>query len=191
MKEVLLLGDSIRQAYQSGVVERLSGIANVSAPGENCRFAAYTLNSLRWRLPGFPKPDVIHWNNGLWDLAILYGGTECFTTLDNYMDAIKKTLEQLRKTGAQIIFATTTPCHPDKGSYNPTMPSYTRNADVERYNAAVVDFMEKENIPINDLWSVVYPHIFEYISEDLIHPNDAGKAALADAVADKIKQYLG
>ena len=189
--KITLLGDSIRMSYGARVAELLGSDFEVWQPEENCRFSSYTLRGMWDWAANMEGSELVHWNNGLWDLAILYGGTECFTTLDNYMDAIKKTLEQLRKTGAQIIFATTTPCHPDKGSYNPTMPSYTRNADVERYNAAVVDFMEKENIPINDLWSVVYPHIFEYISEDLIHPNDAGKAALADAVADKIKQYLG
>ena len=71
MKEVLLLGDSIRMFYQERVKELLGEEYNVSAPEENCRFSMYTLNSLRTWLPGFPKPDIIHWNNGLWDTAIL------------------------------------------------------------------------------------------------------------------------
>ena len=72
MKQVLLLGDSIRMFYQERVRQLLGEDYQLSAPEENCRFAAYTLNSLRMWLPKVPKPDIIHWNNGLWDTAVLY-----------------------------------------------------------------------------------------------------------------------
>ena len=72
MREILLLGDSIRMACQRAIREKLGDEYNVSFPNENCRFAAYTRNSLRLWLPEFPKPDIIHWNNGLWDVARVY-----------------------------------------------------------------------------------------------------------------------
>ena len=41
---------------------------------------------------------------------------------------------------------------------------------------------------VNDLYSLVEPHIRDYICEDMIHPNAAGKIALASAVGEKIKE---
>ena len=43
MKNVLLVGDSIRAGYDKSVRESLKNIANVYFPEENCRFASYVL----------------------------------------------------------------------------------------------------------------------------------------------------
>ena len=95
MKRVMLIGDSIRLNYQSVVEEELSGEYSVWAPDENCRFAKYTLTELpRYKVAfskkenekteaakltptidikdNLIKPDIIHWNNGLWDTGITY-----------------------------------------------------------------------------------------------------------------------
>ena len=45
MKNVLLLGDSIRMGYEPHVRRKLEGRAEVFGPNENGRFALYTLNS--------------------------------------------------------------------------------------------------------------------------------------------------
>ncbi len=65
MKNVLLLGDSIRLLYEPLVKEKLKGKADVYGPEENGRWSGYTLNSLRFWLLYMPKPDIVHWNNGL------------------------------------------------------------------------------------------------------------------------------
>ena len=188
MKEVLLLGDSIRMAYQTRVTELLGGEFHVSAPGENCRFALYTLNSLRMWLPKLPKPDIIHWNNGLWDTAILYPEDGCFTHLGDYADALEKILRELQKTGAKIIFASSTPVSPEKEFLTTAAPPAHKNEDIRRYNAAARIIMEQNGIEVNDLYQLVEPHISEYISADMIHPTPAGVEALAAAVSHKIKE---
>ena len=43
MKNVLLIGDSIRVGYDKSVKKSLEGIANVYFPEDNCRFASYLL----------------------------------------------------------------------------------------------------------------------------------------------------
>ena len=188
MKEVLLLGDSIRMAYQKRVTELLGGEFHVSAPGENCRFAAYTLNSLRMWLPKLPKPDIIHWNNGLWDTAILYPEDGCFTHIGEYADALEKILRELQKTGAKIVFASSTPVSPEKEFLTTAAPPAHKNEDIRRYNAAARIIMENNGIEINDLYQLVEPHISEYISADMIHPTPSGVEALAAAVSHKIKE---
>ena len=62
MKNVLLLGDSIRMLYQPKVKELLKGRANVYGPAENGRWSDYTLNSLRFWLPQLPDADIVHWS---------------------------------------------------------------------------------------------------------------------------------
>ena len=186
--EVLLLGDSIRMFYQEAVREALGPEIHVSAPDENCRFAAYTRNSLRHWLPTFPTPEVIHWNNGLWDTAIVCGEEGCFTPLDRYLYDLRIIARELRKTGAKVIFATTTPVHPDKERLAP--PQQMRNADIVRYNDAAKALMAELGIPVNDLWSVVQPEIGTLLCDDLIHPSAAGREVLGRAVAQAIRQQL-
>ena len=189
VREVLLLGDSIRMAYQPYVGALLGPAYRVSAPAENGRFAKYTLNSLRLWLPKLPKPDIIHWNNGLWDTAILYREDGTFTEPEEYISTLGKILRELRKTGAQILFATTTPCDPRKALLTTSMPPCHRNCDIERFNSAACALMEREKIPVNDLYSVINADIQGFISEDMIHPTEKGRIALADAVAAKIREY--
>ena len=188
MKQVLLLGDSIRMFYQDRVRELLGEDYNVSAPGENCRFAAYTLNSLRMWLPEFPKPDIIHWNNGLWDTAVIYAEDGCFTPLDEYVRTLERILRRLRQTGAEIIFATTTPTHPGKEAWTTEMPPKHANADIRRYNEAAVELMRREGVRVNDLYARVCDDIENYVCEDWIHPSENGIETLAQAVAASIKE---
>ena len=73
MKNILLLGDSIRRGYESFARDKLQGRANVFFPMENGRFAQYTLRALsEWKESmALPQMDVVHWNNGLWDAVHL------------------------------------------------------------------------------------------------------------------------
>lgn len=190
MHEIFLIGDSIRMAYEPGVRELFADSCHVNAPNENCRFAANVLNSLCFWDVSLKKADVIHFNAGLWDVAQLYPEDGCFTPLEWYIATMEKIVRQLKKYDAKLIFATTTPCHPDKALCTGPMPPAHRNDDIMCYNEAALALMVREGIAVNDLYSVVAPHIGEYICDDLIHPTDAGKAALAQAVADKIKEAL-
>ena len=72
MKQVMLLGDSLRMGYEPLVRELLKGKAEVSGPNENGRWAGYTLNSFRFRIPGMPKPDVSIGitDFGIWEMII-------------------------------------------------------------------------------------------------------------------------
>ena len=184
---VLLLGDSIRMFYQKSVEEKLGSEYNIYAPAENCRFASYVLNSLRFWLEDFPTPDIIHWNTGLWDMAILYKEDGCFTELEQYVKTMKKILRVLKTTGAKIIFATTTPMSDEKVHLKGPMPPAGRNEDVIEYNKAILKALENEDIIINDLFSVMYPGRDRYISNDLIHPNEEGVDLLSSKVCDAIR----
>lgn len=184
---VLLIGDSIRMFYSDAVKKELGSDYNVFGPEDNCRFAAFTLNSLRHWLPQFPTPDIIHWNTGLWDTAVLYKEDGCFTPVDVYVDNMRKILRELKKTGAKVIFATTTPVHDDKEFFPGPMPPAHINADIVKYNKAITEAFSDEDIIINDLFEAIYEKRADYLSEDMIHPNEKGIEVLSKAVADAIR----
>ena len=192
MTRVLLIGDSIRLFYQEKVQENLGSEYEVLAPKENCRFSLYVLNSLRFWLEEFPSPDIICWNVGLWDTAILYPEDGCFVSIEDYVRNMKQILRELKKTGAVIIFSTTTPVSDEKYKLSGPMPPAHRNDDIIRYNNAVVETFRNENIIINDLHKLMYTDKEKYLSDDMIHPNDEGVQLLGNAVAEIIKsQILG
>ena len=95
MKNVFLIGDSIRfgatgsPGYGGYVKEKLKDVANVYAPDENCRFAQYTQRYLcNWKnITDAEKIDIVHWNNGLWDVLRL-DGDDPFTSKDFYVQTL-------------------------------------------------------------------------------------------------------
>jgi lysophospholipase L1-like esterase len=181
MKNVLLLGDSIRMSYEPLVKEKLLGAADVYGPAENGRWAGYTLNSLRFWLPSMPKPDIVHWNNGLWDMGDDYNLGRPFSLPEEYVSALERTITVLRKLNGdnvKIIMATTTPtAHTD--------PSKPHN-----YNNLLTQTAQKHNIEINDLFTAIAADIPQNISKDHIHLSEKGVEIAADTVVKRIRKYL-
>ena len=182
MKKVLLLGDSIRLSYQPLVKEKLEGIAEVVGPEDNGKFAKYTLWYLKIWMDQLGKPDIIHWNNGLWDVYYHNEDTGIFTPLEEYLTELKRILNELQKTGAKIIWATTTPVTSKHG--------FCRNKDIDIYNEAALELMLSRNIEINNLNLLLRNSIELYICEDNIHLSAAGKEICTDAVTKAIKNNL-
>lgn len=202
MKKVMLIGDSIRMGYQDSLISELEGEFEVWGSAENNRFAKYTLNELERLLIEFSDsedenkgefisptaksvgkivyPDIIHWNNGLWDTAIVCEEDGAFTPVDEYISYMSKILRELRKITDKIIFATTTPVKPQ----NPNQ----KNEIVTEYNRHITAFMKKEGVVINDLNSLVSNDVDKYISEDNIHLSDDGKKLCAKAAAELIRR---
>ena len=182
MKEVLLLGDSIRLSYQPIVKEKLDGLAEVVGPEDNCRFTKYTLWSVNTWLKEFGKPDIIHWNNGIWDIFHIDEHMGIFTPLEEYLSNIGRILKELRKTKAEIIWAATTPV--SNKNIN------CRNSEIDEYNCKAQEFMQSEHILVNDLNSIVKKNIGLYICEDNLHLSESGKQVCSEAVVKAIMQYL-
>ena len=110
MKKVLLLGDSIRMGYDDYVKEELDGKCEVVYDAEdNGRFAAYTLWQANQMFKHHGHFDVVHWNNGYWDMNIEAPMTEAMHPVEEYVHFLKRIIKLCRENGAKIIFATTTP----------------------------------------------------------------------------------
>ena len=202
MKKVMLIGDSIRLNYQSVVEDELRGEYSVWALKENCRFAKYTLVELKRYIAAFSKeetentdqtkltptidvkdnlikPDIIHWNNGLWDTGITFEEDGPLTPIDEYIRDMSIILRELRKMTDKVIFATITPVKPG---------THQDNNIIQEYNRRIIEFMKSENVVINDLGALVSENIDEYICEDKIHLSEKGKELCGKAVAKCIRE---
>lgn len=181
MKKVVLLGDSIRQiGYGKTVQEKLEAEGyTVWQPEENCRFAKYTLRMLFDYKEQIEGSDIIHWNNGLWDVSNLFGDG-LFSSKEEYVATMERIANILLKITPHVIFATTTPVRDEY--------PYQNNADIQMLNAAVVPVLKAKGIQINDLFSSVYPSRAEMIrDDDLIHLNEKGIDICSKQVINAIK----
>ncbi len=155
MKNILLIGDSIRAGYDRYVKESFEGKANVYFPSENCRFAQYILRSFNMWTEEINAGDfdVIHWNAGLWDTLRIYED-DCLTPIDTYISFLERIQSRIERLypNAVSIFATSTPVR-ESGF----IPDYEMryNADVERYNEAACEALTKRGVIINDLYSLL------------------------------------
>ncbi|MBN1518235.1 SGNH/GDSL hydrolase family protein [Candidatus Sumerlaeota bacterium] len=183
---VMCLGDSIRQFYQPYATVELGDDAYVIGPWDNCQYALYTLSTLDIWIKETATPQIVHWNNGLHDLGHNPNRSPEQMPVDMYVENLRFILNRLRDYTPKIIFALTTPVKP-----MPVVPGmwWWDNNDVIKYNKAAKALMESEGVPINDLYSVVYPHIDEYIGSDGVHPTAKGCKAMGRAVAKSIRDH--
>ena len=179
MKKVVLIGDSIRMiGYGNPVAERLSNEFEVWQPDDNCRFAKYTLRGLWDWQEGIRGADVIHWNNGLWDVCALFGDGE-FTPIDEYVEIMLRLAKLFKQRATTVIFATTTPVRPEN--------VHNKNETIEAYNAALVPKLKELGIVINDLYTPLSKDVYKYICDDTIHLSEDGISLTADMVEAVIR----
>jgi hypothetical protein len=189
VKKALLIGDSIRMGYGPFVREQLRETAEVFFPAENCRFTQYTLVCLEgWvKLAGDPASiDLVHWNNGHWDVAHWHGEDRSLNTVEQYAAMLERIHRRLIACcpNAGIVFALTTPMHPAM----PALGHPRTNAEIERYNAVAADVMQRLGVPVNDLYTPMRDRAAWYA--DHCHFTEEGYRFLGARVAEAVRGRL-
>ena len=197
LPRVLLIGDSVSIGYTLPVRRELAGTANVHRPPANCGSTKIGLRDLELWLGGTGW-DVIHFNFGLHDLGYRWpddtnrnaqgiyatasnGGRQNVAPAD-YEQNLRALVARLQRTGAKLIFATTTPVSAD-------LHSYVKGAEL-LYNAAARRVMQSEHVAIDDLWAFATPQIDQLQIPGNPHFTAKGSAALAQQVARSIRAAL-
>ena len=212
MKNLLLLGDSIREGYDSFVRENLKGRANVYFSEEdNGRFTEYTLRALGdWKRElALPEIHLVHWNNGLWDVLHLDArpsgkdaGTDGetispanvpaefvfekdpITPPEIYRYMLGRVLTRIRRLfpGADVVFATTTPVIEEQATL-----LYRSNAEIGQYNAIAREVLIPRGVRINELGDFA-AKACSHLHKDWTHFNDEGSALLAGEIVRFLEQ---
>ena len=200
MKNVFLIGDSIRRGapdspgYGCFVEKYLGEGYAVYAPEENCRFAQYTQRYLfEWadKLPfSGEEINIVHWNNGLWDVCHFQGDAEPLISPELYRQTLHRTAARIRTVfpHARIVYALTTGVDESRTKYQHGTAMRT-NAEIAFYNAIAVQVMAKEAIAVHPLNEVsdALP-LAEH--SDWVHYTDQGYQVLAEAVAAFVRAQL-
>lgn len=193
LPDVLLIGDSISIGYTLDVIENLKDVANVQRIARNGGDTNRGLKSLKKWL-GKTKWDVIHFNWGLHDLCYRHpdskvqgnrdkkNGTQAIP-LAEYGENLEKLVVMLKKTGATLVWAST--------SVVPEREAGRVVGDDVKYNEAAAEIMKKHGVAINDL------HAFSAgIKRDMkgdkddVHFTKEGYKKLGKHVASEIKKVL-
>jgi acyl-CoA thioesterase-1 len=189
LPRVLLIGDSISIGYTLPVRALLAGHANVHRPDENGGSTAYGLERLDHWLGTGPWA-VIHFNFGLHDLKYLDAKGDYVTpdkghqvaSLEEYEKNLRALVARLKRTGAKLIFATTTP-----------IPAGTQGrveGDERRYNEVAERVMRETGVAVDELHTYVQAHQKEIQLPHNVHFTPAGYEALAHLVAASIQTNL-
>ena len=178
--KITLLGDSIRLQYESKVKELLGTDFEVWGPADNCRFAKYTLRGMFDWAAQMEGAEIVHWNNGHWDICNLFGDGS-FSSEEEYIANMLRIVALLQKKHKVIIFSTTTPVR----STNP----HSNNQIIAHYNELIVPKLREKGVIINDLYGLVATDIDKYIrKDDNIHLTEDGAKVCAKQVARMIRE---
>ncbi len=192
LPKVLIMGDSISLGYTPFVKKLLKGKAEVIHHKGN---AGPTIRGMKeidsWL--GDTKWDLIHFNFGLWDM---YGWE--YVKEDRspamYEKRLETLVQRLEKTGAKLIWATTTPSCPEP---EVTMRKRFKSDVViapaleQQYLDAALRVMKKHKVPVNDLYALIKPTLKQYaIAPNNVHFKPEGRKKLAEQVAKEILKRI-
>ena len=192
LPDVLIIGDSISIGYTPFVAQLLKGKANVIHHKGNSQGTTNGLLKLSSWL-GDKKWAVIHFNFGLHDLKhVTEAGTSKNSNsfddpqqadLPTYTKNLAVITEKLKKTGSQLIFATTTP-------YPAGVKPARLPADAVKYNENAIKIMKKNDVAVNDLYNHILPHLKKLQRPVNVHFSPEGSLHLARKVAKGILEKL-
>ena len=192
LPKVLIIGDSISIGYTPYVIENLKGVAEVRRHRGN---AGPTIRGVagieEWIGDG--NWDLIHFNWGLWDM---YGWE--YHKEDRspkaYGQRLESLVRRLKKTGAKLVWATTTPaCPANETTMERRFQQKVRiSSELERkYLEAALTVMNKHGVKVNDLHAFMKPLWSKYaIADNNVHFTKLGSRKLGEKVAKAINSFL-
>ncbi len=182
LPRVLLIGDSISIGYTVPVREMLKGKANLHRIPVNGGPTITGLEKLKSWI-GSGKWDVIHFNWGLHDLKFMDTGKQQVLLAD-YEKNLRELVNQLKSTGAKLIWCATTPV-PDAEMKPPR-----KNPDVIAYNAIAKKIMTENGVAIDDLYAFALPQLSVIQRPANVHFSEEGSNVLAKQVVASIEAAL-
>lgn len=183
MLKAVLIGDSIRRAYQSLVVAKLDGRIKVVGPWENCRHSLWALDHYQ-QWVGNEMAELVHVNFGLHDTARSPDG-DFQIVPEQYKRCAARFFEYGKDPLTTMVWATTTPRFFKKPDV--PMSEWQKDPAVDEYNAVATALAKEAGLHINDLHKVVMDNDYtKCLSEDGVHMTPFGYELLAQAVADAI-----
>jgi acetyl esterase len=193
LPRILLIGDSISIGYTLPLRKLLAGKVNVHRIPANARHTGIGLEKI-YEWLGDGKWDVIHFNWGLHDLC--YRSTDPNTpnrkdkvngkldlTFEEYQQNLSELVGILKATGAELIWASTTPV--------PNGEPGRIKGDEIKYNKAARKIMKENGVMINDLHARAMKKLNQIQQPNgNVHFTAEGSEYLAEKVAARIQKAI-
>lgn len=192
-KKALIIGDSISIGYFPTVKKELAGEVEVLHNPGNAQHTGTGLRMLdKWL--GDQKYDVILFNWGLWDLCYRHPlstvqgrrdklNGEITYTVDVYEKNIEELVKRLKKTGAKLVFVTSTVVPPDEAG--------RFEGDEIIYNDAAKAIMKKYDVEVCDLHRASIDIHKKYkMADGDVHYTKEGYEKLAEPIVAAIRKSL-
>lgn len=192
LPRVLLIGDSISIGYTVPVRKFLKDKANVIRPLTNCGPTTRGVASIdEWLGDG--HWDVIHFNFGLHDMVFYsadgktraepsVAGAKHQVSVEDYEKNLRQMVERLKKTGAKLIWCTTTPVPEGSGG---------RVADeAVLFNEVAAKVMKDNSVAVDDLHAFALPQLEKIQLPKNVHFTPNGSKVLAEEVVRSITAAL-
>ena len=182
---VLIIGDSISIGYFEPTQTLLGEEADVYHNPGNAQHTAHGLAQLDAWLGETPW-DVIHFNHGLHDLKYIDDTGRRISPdkgkiqipIGQYARNLETLTMRLKKTGAALVFATTTPV--PEGAHGRV------KGDEIRYNRVAREIMARHGVPVNDLYAFALPRLESIQRPHDVHFTKEGSQQLAEQVVRHI-----
>ncbi len=187
--KVVLIGDSIRMGYQSLVIKKTPDV-DVGGPVQNCRHSVWALDRCKeWVVD--EEPDLVHVNFGIHDAVLLSDG-EHQILLPQYRLGVQRFIAKVRDIAkAKMIWATTTPLYTSDPDLPMAQWPIDEASEIDRYNAAALEIVQREGVPVNDLHDVIVRNdITKCLQNDGCHMTAFGNEVLSDAVVEAIQEQM-
>ena len=173
--QVLFLGDSIHQTIVQAAAKELEGKVSVRYPSGIVTADSGTALAQIDSLVGKTPWDIIYFNFGIHDRK---------TPAADYEQRLETLIARMQKTGAKIIFATTTPVPPD------TKDGPEIVTQIAEKNEIALRVMKKHGIAIDDLYSFLAPQLQGIANPQDVHFNAKGYEIMGQQVAKSIEAQL-
>ncbi|MBN1673627.1 MAG: SGNH/GDSL hydrolase family protein [Kiritimatiellae bacterium] len=174
LPRALLIGDSISRGYTLAARKALAGKVNLHRAPANCGPTQMGLDNIEVWL-GDGRWDLIHFNFGIHDRR---------TDPAVYAANLETLVARLRRTGARLVWARTTPAPPPGD-----LEIFTAE-ECDRVNRVADEVMRKHGIPLDDLHAGILPHLAEMQNPNDVHFKEAGYAFMGRLVAHAILDAL-
>ena len=173
LPRVLLIGDSVSRGYTQAARKALAGRANVHRAPANCGPTASGIKNIDAWL-GEGKWDLIHFNFGIHDRA---------TPVADYTARLEQLVARMKKTGAKLVWASTTPI-PDSAD------GKQKAASIVERNAAAAKVMAAQGVSTDELFAAITPRLADLQNPNDVHFNAKGYDFLGQTVAEAISKAL-
>jgi lysophospholipase L1-like esterase len=178
LPRVLLIGDSITRGYGKQVEASLKGKAYVARMATSKSLGDPALLDQVRLILREQSFGIIHFNNGM------HGDGYSEEAYKSAFPELVATLRSLAP-GARLIWCSTT----DVRSRNNLSSVEPKTERIVLRNQIAAAFAKAENIPVNDLFSLVREHP-EYHATDGVHFNEKGNGILAEQVTAALIKLL-